>query len=101
MAVVPLLLEHPLDLADFLLHLARELLVLAIRRQVGVVCDPAGLLFGFAFHFVKSAFDLILRARFHHYLLLPPTKARWVPNGLQSTVLDVQLNQWKEQVYNL
>jgi hypothetical protein len=42
---------------------------LALGFQVGVVCDLSGFLFDVAFQFMKLAFDLILRARFH---LVPP-----------------------------
>ena len=66
--MIPLLLEHLFNLADFLLDFARQLLVLACSRQFRVVRNLPRLLFSFAFHFMKAAFDLIRRARFHHVL---------------------------------
>jgi len=64
-----LLLEHLFNLADLLLNFAGELLVLAFSRQVWAVRGLSNLLFGFALHFVKLAFDLVLAARFHLFSL--------------------------------
>jgi len=60
-----LLLEHLFNLADFLLDFAGEIFVLAFGRKGGVVRDLSRFLFNFSFQFVKLAFDLIRRARFH------------------------------------
>jgi hypothetical protein len=60
-----LLLEYFFNLADFLLDLAGEFFVLAFGRQIGVVRDLSGFLDNLAFQFMKLAFDLIRRARFH------------------------------------
>jgi hypothetical protein len=62
---VHLLLEYLFNLADFLLDFAAEFFVLAFGFQVGVVRDLSGFLFDVAFQFMKLAFDLIFRARFH------------------------------------
>jgi len=60
-----LLLEQLFNLADFPLDLAGELFVLAFCHEVGTVRYLAHFLFGFSFHFVDLAFDLILFAWFH------------------------------------
>src|SRR5664279_93184 len=62
-----LLLEHFPDLSDLLLDLAGLVLGLAFRLQVGIVRDLAHVFLDFAFHFMKSAFDLILCACAHGY----------------------------------
>src|ERR1017187_535135 len=67
--LVHLLFEYLFNLADFLLDFAGEFFVLAFGFQVGVVRDLSGFLFNVAFQFMKLAFDLILRARFHLVLL--------------------------------
>ena len=65
------LLSHGLfNLADKVLHFPGNLFRVAIRRHVGVVGNFSGLLLDCAFDFVKLAFCLILRARFHHDSLL-------------------------------
>jgi hypothetical protein len=61
----PLLVEQLFNLADFLLDLACELFDLAFGLQVGIVRYLACFLFDCAFHFMKLASNLILRARFH------------------------------------
>jgi hypothetical protein len=65
---IRLFLQHLFDLADFLLNFACKFLVSAFSRQFRVVGDLSRLLFSFAFHFMKAAFDLISGARFHHVL---------------------------------
>jgi hypothetical protein len=60
-----LLLKNLFNLPDFLLDLTGELFDLAFSGQVGVVRDLSRFLLNFAFHFMKLACDLILRARFH------------------------------------
>src|SRR5580704_13043973 len=60
-----LLLEYLFNLADFPLDFAGEFFVLAFGFQVGVVRSLSGCLFDAAFQFMKLAFDLIFRARFH------------------------------------
>jgi hypothetical protein len=47
------------------LDFAAEFFVLAFGFQVGVVRSLSGCLFDAAFQFMKLAFDLIFRARFH------------------------------------
>ena len=51
--------------ADFLLDYACEFFVLAFGHQVGIVRGLSRFLLNCAFYFMKLAFDLILRARFH------------------------------------
>jgi hypothetical protein len=58
------------------LDFACEFFVLAFAFQVGVVRDLSGFLFNVAFQFMKIAFDLILRARFH---LVTPLLFRELP----------------------
>ena len=60
-----LLLDHLLNLADLLLDFSGEFFVSAFGFQVGVARDLSGCLFDVAFQFMKLAFDLIFRARFH------------------------------------
>src|ERR1035437_9091138 len=62
---VQLLFEHLLNLADFLLEFAGEFFVLAVGLQVSVVRDLSRFLFNLTFQFMKLAFELILRTRFH------------------------------------
>jgi hypothetical protein len=44
---------------------------LAFGYHVGIVRDPTHFFFGFTFDFMKLAFNLILRARFHGVLASP------------------------------
>ena len=60
-----LLLDHLLDLPDFLLYLAGEFFILTFGGQVAVTRDLARLLFDLALDFKKRPLDLISRARFH------------------------------------
>jgi hypothetical protein len=64
-AVWKLPLEHLLDLSDLLVHFAGQRFRLTFACQVRTVADPPDGFFHFAFHFVESAFDLVLCARFH------------------------------------
>src|ERR1700680_2884891 len=59
------LLKHLFNLPDLLLDFACELLRLAFVRQIRVVGGLPCFFFHFAFQFVKLAFELVLRARFH------------------------------------
>jgi hypothetical protein len=52
------------------LDLAAEILDFAFRLQVGVADGLAGRLLDFALHFVKLAFDLIVRAGVHLFFSL-------------------------------
>src|ERR1022692_2973880 len=63
--LVHLLFEYLFNLAGFLLDFAGEFFVLAFGFQVGVARDLSGCLFDVAFQFMKLAFDLIFRTRFH------------------------------------
>src|ERR1017187_8262634 len=61
----PLFAEDFLYVTDLLLHFASDLFVGAAISQVRIAdCFP-GLLFGFAFGFAQTAFDLIFCARSH------------------------------------
>src|ERR1035441_10091442 len=51
--------------ADFLLDYACEVFVLAFGHQGGIVRGLSRFLLNCAIYFMKLAFDLILRARFH------------------------------------
>jgi len=66
-----LLPKHLLDPADFLLDFAGEFLALAFGYHVGIVRDPTHFFFSYTFDFMKLAFNLILRARFHGVLASP------------------------------
>src|ERR1051326_7495437 len=57
--------EDLLNLADLLLDLTGNFLVLTFFGHAAVVGDLPSLLFGFALHFVKLARDLVLGAGFH------------------------------------
>lgn len=62
---MPLFAEDFLYVTDLLLHFASDLFVGAAISQVRIAdCFP-GFLFGFAFGFAQSAFDLIFCARSH------------------------------------
>src|ERR1035438_1399172 len=70
MPAPPLLFKDLLNLPDFLLDFASDVLGFAFGLYVRIVGDLAGLLLDFAFHLVKLAFNLILRARLHLFLSL-------------------------------
>jgi hypothetical protein len=55
-----LLLEHFFDLPDLFLNFADVVFGFAFNHQVRIVRDFACCLFDFAFHFMKTAFNLIL-----------------------------------------
>jgi hypothetical protein len=61
------LLEHLFDLPDLLFNFASILFGLASILQARIIRDFACRLFDFAFHFIKIAFNLILRARVHFF----------------------------------
>jgi hypothetical protein len=65
-----LLLEDLFYLADLFLDLAGDIFHFAFSFQVGIVGDLTGRLLDFALHFVKLAFDLIVRARIHLFFSL-------------------------------
>jgi hypothetical protein len=69
-----LVLEHFFDRSDFFLNLAGKLFVLACFLQPGIVGDLARFLFDLPFHFMKLAFDLVFRTRFH---LLSPCRIQF------------------------
>src|ERR1022692_2499443 len=60
-----LLLEYFFDLPDLFFNFPGPVFGFAFSLQVGIVRDFARLLFDFAFHFMKLAFNLIFRTRFH------------------------------------
>jgi hypothetical protein len=62
-----LLLEHFLDLPDFLFDFAGRVLGFAFILQVGIIRDFAHRLFDFAFYFMKSAFNFIRQTRAHWF----------------------------------
>jgi hypothetical protein len=67
--LVQLLLKNRFNLADFLLDFSGKFFVLAVGCQAGIVRELSRFLFGLAFQFMQLAFDLIVRARFHVFLL--------------------------------
>src|ERR1022692_2857384 len=62
-----LLLEYFFDLPDLFFNFPGPVFGFAFSLQVGIVRDLACLLFNFAFHFMKLAFNLILRTRAHRF----------------------------------
>ena len=70
-ARLDLLLEHFFDLSESFLNFAAILFGVAFGPQVRIVRDSAGRLFDFAFHFMNTAFNLILRTGVHCFLLGP------------------------------
>jgi hypothetical protein len=63
-------LQHFFDLTSLFLNLAGGVFGFAVSLQPTIVRDLACLLFDFAFHLVKSAFDLVPRTRLHQFSLL-------------------------------
>src|SRR5450759_2071836 len=60
-----LLLEHFFDLSDLFFNFASVFFGVAFGLQVWIIRNFTGRLFDFAFHFMNSAFNLILRTRVH------------------------------------
>ena len=73
-------------LSDFLLNLAPEFFVGSLGFEVGFLECATDFLFDRAFHLVRSALDLILRAVFHLDLLTRGTQARDRPNHPQANL---------------
>jgi hypothetical protein len=75
-----LFLEHFFDLPDLFFDFAGFMFGSTLSFQVRIVRDLACLSFEFAFCFMKSAFDLILRTRVHLFSpyreILPGSKER-------------------------
>src|SRR5207237_8062427 len=60
-----LLLEHLLNLADLLLHRARNLLILTLSFKIWVFGHSPGLFFDLAFGFVELTLKFIFCTAFH------------------------------------
>ena len=84
------LLEHSFNLPDFLEDFASELLVLAVGLELGAVRQLPRLLFGFTSNFMKLAFDLILRARFHRGAPLSRNCGRFLRRIAAPSSLDAE-----------
>jgi hypothetical protein len=76
-----LILQNLLDLADLLLHFARDLLSSPLGLQPAVAGHDSGRLFQFAFHFSRSALHSVFCAVFHDLC------SSWQSNGASNALV--------------